>query len=147
MRRIYFNLVKLEEEIYFIEILWILITFRKVGSGLLTKKEKKYGYTTVINLLQKYYIWRLQITQIFVIYCIPRTTIIQFPHGIMQCHLHLVYLIILLHIIIIFFFHIKDSILFLADPSRENKCMLILHAYFKQGASNHNLNMKHSIWY
>ena len=53
MRRIYFNLVKLEKEIYFIEILWILITFPKVGPGLLSRKEKKYGNTTVINLLRK----------------------------------------------------------------------------------------------
>ena len=63
-------------------------------------------------------------------------------HHAMSSPLSISYYII---IIIIFFFHIKDSILFLADPSRENKCMLILHAYFKQGASNHNLNMKHSI--
>ena len=44
-----------------------------------------------------------------------------------------------------YLFFLKEIIFFHSNPSLEYECMLILHAYFKQGASNHNLNMKYSI--
>ena len=135
MRRIYFNLVKLEKEIYFIEILWILITFRWARPGLLTKKGKEIWQhnshqSSSTNITYEGCKW----PKFSWCYCIPGTTLIQFKWP---------------HIMFTFFstYMFSIRILFHPDPSGEYKCMLILHAYFKQGASNHNLNRKHSILY